>query len=482
MNFDLTINYKTILTKIDWIVFFSILILTIAAIIYGQYKKKKLKNNKELAFLDLLLMGRQLTLPMFVATLVATWYGGIFGVTKIAFEQGIFNFITQGVFWYISYILFAFFITHKVAKYKAVTLPDLVGQMFGPKAGKLSAVFNFFNVLPIAYVISLGILIQALFGISFLQSMLIGVTVVVLYTLYGGFRAIVFSDIVQFFVMCLGVFLVLAFSYKIFGGISFLKANLPESHFSPTGGVGIATTLVWGFIALSTLVDPNFYQRVFAAKNTKVAKRGILISTIIWVLFDICTTGGAMYARAVIPEAASDKDYLIYALQILPDGIKGLVLAGILATILSTLDSYLFIAGTTVSYDMMPKKLKGKVYVHNFGIIIVGIIAVLMGVIFKGNIKAVWKTLGSYSASCLLLPVLYGYIFPNRIKDYQFVFASILGVITVSIWRNIELSGFWQNVDELYMGIIATSLGLATYGLVNYLITKRKIIKKKEER
>jgi len=477
LNFDLTINYKTILTKIDWIVFFSILMLTIAAVIYGQYRKKrqkKITSDKELAFLDLLLMGRQLTLPMFVATLVATWYGGIFGVTKIAFEQGIFNFITQGVFWYIAYILFAFFITHKVAKYKAITLPDLVGQMFGPKAGKLSAVFNFFNVLPIAYVISLGLLIQALFGISFLQSMIIGVTVVVLYTLYGGFRAIVFSDVVQFFVMCLGVFLVLAFSYKIFGGINFLKANLPTSHFSPTGGVGIATTLVWGFIALSTLVDPNFYQRVFAAKNVKVAKRGILISTIIWVLFDICTTTGAMYARAVIPEAASDKAYLIYALQILPDGIRGLVLAGILATILSTLDSYLFIAGTTVSYDMMPRKLKGKIFVHNFGIITVGIIAVLMGVVFKGNIKAVWKTLGSYSASCLLLPVLYGYIFPNKIKDYQFVFASILGVITVTIWRSIELDGFWQNVDELYMGIIATSLGLASYGIVYKCFIKRK--------
>ncbi len=476
MKFDLTINYKTILTKVDWIVFFSILVLTITAVVYGQYRKKKLNTtakDKNIAFLDLLLMGRQLTLPMFVATLVATWYGGIFGVTKIAFEQGIFNFITQGVFWYISYILFAFFITHKVAKYKAVTLPDLVEQMFGPRAGKLSAVFNFFNVLPIAYVISLGLLIQALFGISFLQSMIIGVTVVVLYTLYGGFRAIVFSDIVQFFVMCLGVFLVLAFSYKIFGGISFLKANLPISHFSPTGGVGIATTLVWGFIALSTLVDPNFYQRVFAAKNVKVAKRGILISTIIWILFDICTTSGAMYARAVIPEAASDKAYLIYALQILPDGIRGLVLAGILATILSTLDSYLFIAGTTVSYDMMPRKLKGRILVHNFGIISVGIIAVLMGVIFKGNIKAVWKTLGSYSASCLLLPVLYGYVFPNKIKDYQFVFSSILGVITVSVWRNISLPGFWENVDELYMGIIATSLGLVSYGII-YKYRKKK--------
>ncbi len=473
MEFKTSIDYKTILSSTDWIVFFVILILTVFSVIYGySIKKKNISGKKEPAFLDLLLMGRRLTLPLFVATLVATWYGGIFGVTKIAFEQGIFNFITQGVFWYVSYIIFAFFITHKVSKYQAVTLPDLVGKMFGPKAGKLSAVFNFFNVLPIAYVISLGLLIQALFGLEVWLAMFIGVSVVILYTMFGGFRAVVFSDIIQFLVMCLGVFLVVVYSVKLFGGYGFLKANLPAAHFTVTGGEGIATTLVWGFIALSTLVDPNFYQRVFAAKNTKTAKKGILISTAIWILFDICTTSGAMYARAVIPEAASDKAYLIYALQILPDGIRGFVLAGILATILSTLDSYLFIAGTTVSFDLMPKRFKGKIYLHKLGIVLVGIIAVLMGLLFEGNIKAVWKTLGSYSASCLLLPVMYGYIFPGKIKDRQFVFASILGVITVSFWRNVPLSGFWQNVDELYMGIVATSLGLTGFSLVNKIVNK----------
>ncbi len=468
MNFSNTIDFRSIISTADWIVFFAVLILTLASVIYGQSlkKKSKHKSDTDYNFLDLLLMGRQLTLPMFVATLVATWYGGIFGVTKIAFEQGIFNFVTQGFFWYIAYIIFALFIVKKVSNYKALTLPNLIGKMFGPKSEKLSAVFNFFNVLPIAYVISLGLLIQAIFGCSMFMGMLIGTTIVILYTLYGGFRAVVFSDIVQFFVMCLGVFLVLVFSIKLFGGIDFLKANLPSTHFSPTGGVGLATTLVWGFIALSTLVDPNFYQRVFAAESDKAARNGILISTLIWFLFDICTTAGAMYARAVIPEAASDKAYLIYAMQILPDGIKGLVLAGILATILSTLDSYLFIAGTTVSYDMVPRKWKGKVSLYHLGIVFVGILAVVMGLVFDGNIKSVWKTLGSYSASCLLLPVVYGYIFPGKIKDMQFVIASILGVITVTIWRNIPLPGFWQNVDELYMGIVATSLGLVVYGLV----------------
>ncbi len=115
---------------------------------------------------------------------------------------------------------------------------------------------------------------------------------------------------------------------------------------------------------------------------------------------------------------------------------------------------------------MVPKKWKGKVSLYHLGIIFVGILAVVMGLVFDGNIKSVWKTLGSYSASCLLLPVVYGYIFPGKIKDMQFVFASILGVITVTIWRNVSLPGFWQNVDELYMGIVATSLGLIVYGFI----------------
>ncbi|KQC06806.1 MAG: sodium:phosphate symporter [Candidatus Cloacimonas sp. SDB] len=475
MDLNFSTEYKSILNSLDWFVFFLVLILTIASVIYGQSIKKRRTSREtdaDYAFLDLLLMGRKLTLPLFVATLVATWYGGIFGVTKIAFEQGIFNFITQGVFWYISYLIFAFFITAKVAKYKAVTLPDLVGKMFGPGSARLSAVFNFFNVLPIAYVISLGLLIQTFLGGEIWHGMLLGVSIVIFYTMYGGFRAIVFSDIIQFFVMCIGVFLVLVFSVSTFGGLGFLKANLPSGHFSVTGGEGILTTLVWGFIALSTLVDPNFYQRVFAAKNTRTAKKGIIVSTVIWILFDICTTSGAMYARAVIPEAASENAYLIYALQILPAGVRGLVLAGILATILSTLDSYLFIAGTTLSYDLMPKKFKGKIYLHNTGIILVGLLAVFLGIMFEGDIKNVWKTLGSYSASCLLLPVVYGYIFPGKIKDKQFIFASLLGVITVSVWRNVNLPGFWQNIDALYMGIISTSSGLILYGL--YLKLKFK--------
>ncbi|MCO4792219.1 MAG: sodium:solute symporter family protein [Bacteriovoracaceae bacterium] len=464
-SFNPNISISEVITTLDWVVFSLVLLSTFAAVLYGEIKKKKEINadDENLNFLDLLLMGRNLTLPLFIGTLVATWYGGIFGVTEIAFKKGIFNFVTQGAFWYVAYIIFALFIVDHVKNYQAVTLPDLIHKMFGPRSAMLSGYFNFFNVLPIAYVISLGIFIKALFGLSLIMGMSLGVIVVILYSMWGGFRAVVFSDLVQFFVMCSGVALILILSVSEFGGLSFLKQNLPENHFTLTGGETLATTFVWGFIALSTLVDPNFYQRVFAADSAKTAKKGILISTLVWFCFDICTTFGAMYARAVIPEAESGQAYLIYAIQLLPSGVRGFVLAGILATILSTLDSYLFLAGTTVSFDLVPKKYKGKVSLHHLGVVSVGIISVIMAILFEGNIKTVWKTLGSYSASCLLLPVVYGYIFPGKIKDNQFIFSCLLGIIGTTYWRNVKHSGFASNIDELYIGIASTTIGLVIY-------------------
>ena len=465
-NFSPTLNLIDIITPLDWTIFTIILVLTAASVLWGNTLRKKApktKSEEEYNYLDLLLMGRQLTLPLFVATLVATWYGGIFGVTKIAFNQGIFNFVTQGAFWYVAYLLFAFFLIDKIKNYEALTLPNLIGKMFGPRSEKLSAIFNFFNVLPIAYAISLGTFSQMIFGGSLWFNTAVGITFVVLYSMWGGFRAVVFSDLVQFFVMCLAVLLILVLSVSTFGGLSFLQSNLPESYFSLTGTVGVATTFVWGFIALSTLVDPNFYQRCFAATSSKTAKKGILISTFIWFCFDICTTFGAMYAKAVIPEADSAHAYLIYAAQLLPNGLRGFMFAGILATILSTIDSYLFLAGTTLAFDLAPKKFKNNPLIHHLGIVLVGIIAVVMSEVFNGDIKTVWKTLGSLSAACLLFPVLFGYIFPKKISDNQFVAVCLSGVITTSYWRNASHSGFWANVDELYIGITTTALMLGFF-------------------
>jgi len=432
-------------------VFLLSLLATGLSVWVGQRLRKKGPS-----VLDMLVMGRQLTLPLFVATLVATWYGGIFGVTQIAFEHGIYNFLTQGVFWYVTYILFAFFLVKKIRQFNAVTLPELVGEMFGPKSKVVASIFNFFNCVPVAYVMSMGLFFQSLFGGSLIGNMILGVSLIVIYTFSGGFRSDVFSDLVQFFVMCASVALVAGLSYVTYGGLDFLMSHLPPSHFDWFGGHNAFQTFVWGLIALATLVDPNFYQRCFAAVSESVAKRGILISTLVWIAFDICTTTGALYARAVIPEADSGLAYLTYGMQLLPNGFRGFFLAGIFATIASTLDSFLLIASASLHYDLGSQKMKHSRLWNHLSLMAVAALSVVLASVFDGSIKDIWKTFGSYAAACLLLPMMLGYAFPRRISDIQFCLASISGALAVTVWRFIPRNGIWADIDEIYIGILAT--------------------------
>lgn len=445
-----TLTIISYLSAADWFVFGAILALTLTVVMYGNFRRKHTQNSA----LDYLLMGRQLTLPLFVATLVATWYGGIFGVNEITFNYGIYNFVTQGVFWYIAYLIFAFFIVDKIAKYRSVTLPDLAGQMFGPKSAKVAAVFTLLTMLPVAYVLSLGLFLNMIFGMSVWQGMLIGVLFTCLYTAWGGFKSVVLSDVVQFFVMCISVLLVVVFSVYQFGGANFLTSRLPASHFTLTGGTGWMSTLVWGFIALSTLIDPGFYQRCFAAKNPAVVKKGILISTLIWFCFDICTTAGSLYARAVLPQAAPAQAYFFYSVQLLPVGLKGFFIAGILAIILSTLNSYLFIASNTISFDLLRSRFQNIVFSNRITLFLVGLISAGLAQFFHGSFKEIWLTIGSYFSACLLAPILMGYMRPKRISDSLFVTSALASTVAMTLWKILPLNAFWSQIDAFYVGVL----------------------------
>ncbi len=441
----------------DWCVFFGVLAATVAAAVYGNRRLKRKQHEKTMSVLDYLLMGRQLTLPLFVATLVATWYGGIFGVNEITFNYGIYNFVTQGVFWYIAYLIFAFFIAEKVARYQSMTLPDLTRQMFGQRSATVAALFTFFYITPVAYVLSLGMFLHMVFGIGILPGMALGTLFTGLYTAWGGFRSVVFSDLVQFFVMCNAVLLVAVFSVGTFGGLDFLKAHLPASHFTLTGGNSWLNTLIWGFIALATLIDPSFYQRCFAAKNPNVVKKGVLISTFIWFCFDLCTTTGSLYARALLPDAEPGQAYFFYAIQLLPVGLRGFFVAGILAIILSTLNSFLFIASNTLSFDLLRSRFKNVVLSNRISIFAVGILAILMAHLFHGSFKEIWLVLGSYFSACLLVPILMGYLSPGRISDNLFVFSSLASAVAMTAWRFVRKHEILEAVDPFYIGV-ATGL------------------------
>ncbi|MBT3392712.1 MAG: sodium:solute symporter family protein [Elusimicrobiaceae bacterium] len=453
MKFQSSINTLQTLSSLDWIVFSLILIFVFLAVYLGN----KFRNRKINPILDYIVMGRTLTLPMFIATLSSSFYGGIFGVNEITFNYGIFGFITQGVFWYIAYAVFAIFIVKKISAYKTITLPELTTGLFGNKAGKITALFSFMYVMPISYVLSLGIFINLIFGIGLVYSMLAGVVVVCLYSAGTGFRAVVFSDLVQASVMFSSIIIAAIFCIKTFNGFDILFTNLPKTHFDPTGGNTILHTLTWGFIAMVVLIDPSFYQRCFATKDAKTARRGVFISIALWIVFDICANLGALYARAVIPDANASTAFFTLALQILPVGLKGFFIAGILATIFSTLDSFLFISSNTLIYDMIRVRSKNFVKISFFSMFAIGLLCVGLTVLFNHSFKAIWMTMGSYYSACILIPVLLVYIKPNFIGDRIFTASALSAAFIMTLWNFTKVNLLIPGLDSFYVGL-ATSI------------------------
>ena len=405
------------LSILDWGMFLCTIIFTIAAVAYGLCKRKKTASPQ---IYEYLLMGRQLTLPLFIATLTSTWYGNIFGVTQIAFNHGIYNLITQGIFWYIPYLIFAFFLVDKIRSYNVVSLPELIQRVFGEKIAQFSSVLIFIKTLPIVHAIGCGILLQYIFHVSLSQGIVIAVLFVTLYSAFGSFRAIVFSDFAQCLFMLIGVISVVVFSIKIFGGPIVLLEKLPSSYFIPYGKHSFLITIAWMFIAFTTtLINPTFYQRCFAAKDHKTAKYGILLSIVLWIIIDVCTTLGGMYAKAILPDANPTNAYLVYSLQILPVGYKGLFLGGMMAMILSTLDSFLFLAANTIFYDLSFFR-KYPIHIrHLLSLVLTSSCTIVIAICFNDNIEGVWLIIKGSFAVCLFMLLLHSLYLGYRFNSPQ---------------------------------------------------------------
>ena len=409
----------------------------------GYIVKKKIKGIN-----DYFLAGRRLTLPIFVATLVSTWYGGLLGVGELSFNYGIVNWLTQGFFWYLSYLFFAFFLANRIRKSNLYTIPDLLEKFYDKKSRFLGAIFNFIMVTPAPYILSLGIIFSLLFGWPAWIGIIIGTLVGLIYTLRGGFLGVVLTDFLQFFLMCTSVALIIPFAISKFGGFAFLKANLPATHFTLTGTWTTQMIIVWGFIALWTLVDPGFYQRCYAAKDSKLPKKGVLIAIIFWVLFDVCTTFTGMYARAAMPNIGPLTAYPVFAAAVLPIFLKGIFFTGVLATIMSTIDSFTFLGAMAIGHDLYKKIFNPKaseksvIIATKIGIIITTCFALALALFFD-SIVSMWYTIGTIGISAMLVPMMAGFFCKKKSSLASF-WSMIIGSLTSILW----LANGWINMYE----------------------------------
>lgn len=420
---------------------------------------------------DVILGGRMLTLPAFVASLVSTWYGGILGVGEYSYNYGLSNWLVFGLPYYLAAFLFAIFLAEKARRSKLLTVPQQLSQTYDRRTGIAGSIIIFLMTVPAAYILMLGVLCEYLFGWPFWIGVLVGTAFSIFYVSLGGFRSVVRTDLFQFGLMFagfMGLFLVLIVQY---GGYSFLVANLPPDHLSWHGGNSTWYIAVWYVIALATLVEPAFYQRCYAAKTSKVARKGILISIGCWAFFDFMTTTCGLYARAVLPDLADPvASYPALAQLVLPAGMLGLFALALLATVMSTVDSYSFLAATTWGNDIARPILKladRQVKRYTFyGLIISTTLAVGFALFFR-SVVDIWHAFGSVGTPALLFPVVTSLVGKRRLEaGHAFLSIVVCGLFSFVWYLSKYFSptdDYWLQVEPIFPGLILSAI---IYGIL----------------
>lgn len=449
------------MTKLSSIDFFIICLYIIFLIFIAIRLWKAKRNSAE----DFLLAGRRLTLPSFIATLVSTWYGGILGVGEFSYMYGISNWLVFGVPYYLAAFIFAMFIAKKARRMQLYTIPHQLDKTYGKTVSIVGAFFVFIMTTPAAYALMLATLINFILGWPLIVGLFLGTLFSLGYVWAGGFRSVVRTDLVQFLLMFSAFMLLLPFSIFKFGGISFLQDNLPPSHFVWHGGQGAQYIIVWYFIALATLVEPGFYQRCFAARTETVAKRGILYSILFWIFFDFMTTTTGLYARAALPNLQNPvSSYLELSFLVLPIGLQGLFLVGLLATIMSTIDSYAFLAAMTVGRDILWRLRDGInqdriSFYTRIGLIFTAIVSIFIAWSAK-SVITIWKEIGSIGTPALLVPLAFSFSDKWKLRPRAALLTIVSGSIVSGVWALSKAFGetdnYWLNIEPIFPGLFIT--------------------------
>ena len=421
---------------------------------------------------DYLLAGRNLNLFLFVLVTVSTWYGGILGVGEFTYRYGLLSWFTQGFPYYFFAFLFAIFFAKKIRQASLFTIPDKLFEVYGKKVSLFSAVIVFILVSPAPYLLMTATLMKEIFQIDFLLALIISFVLSGSYLIKGGFRSNVFVDAFQFFVMFIGFILVVAICFNSFGGMEFLSEKLPESHLKFTGNASVTFIVVWFLIALWTFADPGFHQRAYAAKNGNVAKWGIIISIFFWALFDFLTTTTGLFARALFPNLEQPvMAFPFLAEKILSPGLKGIFYAGMFATIISTLNSFLFLSATTIGRDFFYRikpsitddKLKSFT---SLGIILSGVISIAISYLISSVVE-IWYTIGSLFIPAIIPAVFSSYFQKLKIPEKIMLFEMIIALLSGTFWYFIRQSfsnTIFYEIEPMLIGL-ASAVIVHLFGL-----------------
>ena len=421
--------------------------------------------KKHSDFEDFFLAGRSLTTPLLITTLISTYYGidVLFGDSQLGFTNGVVAWFAYARPTYAFFLIAAFLLAHRLREEDFKSLPDILDKYYGKKTRYVGAVTSFIYSLPALSLYGFGMLGEVILDWEPIMGMLVLGGIALIYTITGGFWAVALTDSIQFVLMCVVLAMAFPFAMNLIGGFDSMIDVLEPSYFDTLGDMSIWLIIIYASTGLSILVEPTFYQRIFAAKSYKNVRNALVIGIFIWGSYDWIITILAMAAKVAViqgtlpGDVAPDAALLTIMVAALPAGALGLFLAGVLSTEMSTLDSYCLVAGGNVAYDIYKPAFKPSatdqelIKTTRQGILLSWVLGFAMAISFD-QMLGLWVFLASILISSVLAPILLGMYVPKFRKPLAGFLSAGLGLVsTVILNIYIMTNGVFDLDEETYI-------------------------------
>jgi len=422
-------------------------------------------SKKHCDFDDFFLAGRSLTTPLLITTLISTYYGidVLFGDSQLGFTDGVVAWFGYARPTYAFFLISAFLLAKRLRKEDFKSLPDILDRYYGKNTRYVGALTSFIYSLPALSLYGFGILGDVILGWEPAIGMLVLGGIALAYTLTGGFWAVALTDSIQFVMMCVVLAFAFPFAMNFIGGFDTMIEVLEPSYFDTLGDLSIWLIIIYASTGLSILVEPTFYQRIFAARSYRNVRNALVIGIFIWGSYDWLITILAMSAKVgvikgILPsDVAPDAALLTVMVAALPAGALGLFMAGVLSTEMSTLDSYCLVAGGNVAYDIYKPAFKPDLTDDELikktrqGILLSWLLGFAMAVSFD-QMLGLWVFMASVLISSVLVPILLGLYVPKFRKPLAGLLSAGLGLSsTVLLNVYIMMTGTFDIVEETYI-------------------------------
>ena len=455
----------------------------------GMYKAGKIKTQSDFA-----VAGRSLTPWVLVGTMLATWMGtgSILGNAGKTYDTGMAALILP--LGSILGIVLLTKIAGKVRAFEKFTVPEILGDRFGPGARMLSVI-----ALVIAYMVIVSyqfnaggaVLNTVLMDetgnslISIQTGTIIAAIFIIAYTMLAGLVSVAYTDvangiiIIFSFVIAIPIFLAQA------GGFSGMAASFeamgkPEhmNFFGVYSTMDIINFCLPPFLLI--MGDANMYQRFFASKTAKGAKSATKVLIFAVLLAELMIIFSAWVASSMIPDAEVGKYVLIYAAhKLLPTFLGAIMMTTIVGIIISTADSYLLVPATTLMRDVYLNYInpnadeKKIVFLSRMLVLGLGIIAYIVSLGFAKSAGFFERALYAYTIyGAAITPSLVAALFWKGATKEGAVASILTGTVTTLLWKeaafiqNIIPKNIYNNMDEVLPAITLSVVSLVVVSLL----------------